>query len=128
VSAQGYFDATLGVLFGVLVETEVLLGPPGADAIGITRAESRADQNELRVEGQVAPNAAGLLATTVTVFTDGVNAEGTACLGTALGTVAVEAGDGSFEFRRRGGIPSLPTVVCAQSPLGSASARAVIAE
>jgi hypothetical protein len=124
ISVGGYFDATQNVLFGTLVETEFVKALPGQDGVAITRTEGRTGNRELRVEGQNARNPQGAFAASVTVFAGGLDATGTQCAGTQLGTAAVSAVDGSWEFRQRN-IATIPTQVCVKSPFGGIDTAAV---
>lgn len=124
ISVGGYFDPVQGALIGTIVETEVLSAQPGADSVAITRAEGR-DGDELRVEGvnSIFPQT-GQFATSVDIYTGGLDAAGTACVGTLLGTAQVDQADGSWDLRLRD-IASIPANVCAESPLGGVATRAV---
>lgn len=124
ISVGGYFDAAQNVLFGTLVETEFVKALPGQDGVAITRTEGRTGNRELRVEGQNARNPQGAFAASVTVFRGGLDAGGTQCTGTQLGTAPVSAVDGTWEFRQRN-ITTMPTQVCVKSPFGGIDAAAV---
>jgi hypothetical protein len=123
ISVGGYFDAAQNVLFGTLVETEFVKALPGQDGVAITRTEGRTGNRELRVEGQNARNPQGQFAASVTVFAGGLDAAGTQCTGTQLGTAAVSAIDGVWSFRQRNITP--PAQVCVKSPFGGIDASAV---
>ena len=123
ISVGGYFDAAQNVLFGTLVETEFVKALPGQDGVAITRTEGRTGNRELRVEGQNARNPQGQFAASVTVFSGGLDAAGTACAGTQLGTAAVSSIDGAWSFRQRNITP--PTQVCVKSPFGGIDSEAV---
>ena len=123
ISVGGYFDAAQNVLFGTLVETEFVKALPGQDGVAITRTEGRTGNRELRVEGQNARNPQGQFAASVTVFSGGLDAAGTQCTGTQLGTAAVSSVDGVWSFRQRNITP--PTQVCVKSPFGGIDASAV---
>ena len=124
ISVGGYYDAAQNVLFGTLVETEFVKALPGQDGVAITRTEGRVGNRELRVEGQNARNPQGQFAASVTVFAGGLDAAGTQCVGTQLGTAAVSAVDGTWEFRQRP-VATVPTQVCVKSPFGGIDASAV---
>lgn len=124
VTAEGYFDATANTLFGVAVETEVVTQQPGKDGVAITRAEGRTDNRELRVEGLNTRNGQGVMASTVNVHAGVMNDTATGCAGPRLGTATVVQTDGSWSFRQRN-IATIPTTVCAVSPLGGVAQRAV---
>ena len=123
ISAGGYYDAAQNVLFGTLVETEFVKALPGQDGVAITRTEGRTGNRELRVEGQNARGPQGQFAASVTVYSGGLDAGGTQCVGTQLGTAAVSSVDGSWSFRQRNITP--PTQVCVKSPLGGIDSDAV---
>lgn len=123
ISVGGYYDAAQNVLFGTVVETEFVKALPGQDGVAITRTEGRTGNRELRVEGQNARNPQGQFATSVTVFSGGLDAGGTQCVGTQLGTAAVSSVDGSWSFRQRNITP--PTQVCVKSPFGGIDSSAV---
>ena len=123
ISVGGYYDAAQNVLFGTLVETEFVKALPGQDGVAITRTEGRTGNRELRVEGQNARNPQGQFATSVTVFSGGLDAAGAQCVGTQLGTAAVSTVDGSWSFRQRNITP--PSQVCVKSPFGGIDASAV---
>ena len=124
ISVGGYFDAAQNVLFGTLVETEFVKALPGQDGVAILRTEGRTGNRELRVGGQNARNPQGQFAASVTVFSGGIDAGGTQCVGTQLGTAAVSAIDGSWEFRQKP-IATIPTQVCVKSPFGGIDSAAV---
>lgn len=120
VSVEGWMEN--GVFNAVLAETEAITRAPGVDAVAISRAQRRA--NELRVDGSVAPNAAGALATSVTVFAGEANATFTACQSTTpLGTAAV-AVDRTFSFRLRRDVNTAS--VCVKSTLGGVTDHATV--
>jgi hypothetical protein len=123
ISVGGYYDAAQGVLFGTLVETEFVKALPGQDGVAITKTEGRTGSRELRVEGQNARNPQGQFAASVTVFSGGLDAAGTQCVGTQLGTAAVSAIDGVWSFRQRNITP--PSQVCVKSPFGGIDSAAV---
>ena len=123
ISVGGYYDAAQNVLFGTLVETEFVKALPGQDGVAITRTEGRTGNRELRVEGQNARNPQGAFAASVTVYSGGMDAAGTQCVGTQLGTAAVSSIDGVWSFRQRNITP--PTQVCVKSPFGGIDAAAV---
>lgn len=119
-SAEGYYDATTGVLNAILVELEEIIANGSTDVIGIQDAEWRADKGELRVGGTVVP--VGSMPATVAVYAPGVlDATGTACAGTLVSNTAVGALDGSFEYRNRGSFPTDPGSICVASPNGGAA-------
>jgi hypothetical protein len=125
VTAGGYFDAAQGVLLGTSVETEALQSQPGTDSVAITRAEGRVGNAELRLEGvNTRSPQTGQFATSVTLHRGGLDAAGTGCAGTQLGTAPVSAVDGTWQLRIRN-ITQIPTQVCAKSPLGGVATRAV---
>ncbi|HYG11258.1 MAG TPA: hypothetical protein VD835_15025 [Pyrinomonadaceae bacterium] len=124
VSVEGYFDATQNVLYGVTVETEVITQQPGKDGVAITGAEGRTDNSELRVNGINTRNSQGAFATSVSVHAGGLNTTATGCAGPRLGGANVNQTDGSWSFRQRPA-PTIPTKVCAVSPLGGVAERAV---
>ena len=124
ISVGGYYDAAQNVLFGTLVETEFVKALPGQDGVAITRTEGRTGNRELRVGGQNARGPQGTFATSVTVFSGGLDSGGTQCVGTQIGTAAVSAIDGSWEFRQKP-IATIPTQVCVKSPLGGIDSAAV---
>lgn len=124
ISVGGYFDAAQSVLFGTLVETDFVKALPGQDGVAILRTEGRTGNRELRVDGQNARNPQGQFATSVTVFSGGLDANGTQCVGTQLGTAAVSAVDGSWAFRQKP-IATIPTQVCVKSPFGGIDTSAV---
>ena len=124
ISIGGYFDVAQNVLFGTLVETEFVKPLPGTDGVAITRTEGRTGNRELRVEGQNARNPQGQFAASVTVFSGGLDAAGTQCVGTQLGTAAVSAVDGTWSFRQKP-IATIPTQVCVKSPFGGIDSGAV---
>src|SRR6185503_20656238 len=97
----GCRDTTQKILFGTLVETEFVKALPGQDGVAILRTEGRTGNRELRVGGQNARNPQGQFAASVTVFSGGLDAGGTQCVGTQLGTAAVSAIDGTWAFRQR---------------------------
>jgi hypothetical protein len=123
ISVGGYFDAAQNVIFGTLVETEFVKALPGQDGVAITRTEGRTGNRELRVDGQNARNPQGQFAASVTVFSGGLDAAATQCVGTQLGTAAVSSVDGTWAFRQRNITP--PTQVCVKSPFGGIDASAV---
>jgi hypothetical protein len=123
VTAEGYFDAALNTLFGVAVETEVIVQQPGKDGVAITRAEGRTSDRELRVEGLNTRNAQGVMASSVSVHAGVMNSTATGCAGPRLGAATVSTVDGSWSFRQRN--IAIPTTVCAVSPLGGVTQRAV---
>jgi hypothetical protein len=123
ISVGGYYDAAQNVLNGTLVETEFVKALPGQDGVAITRTEGRTGNRELRVEGLNARNPQGQFAASVTVFSGGLDAAGTQCVGTQLGTAAVSSVDGTWAFRQRNITP--PTQVCVKSPFGGIDASAV---
>ncbi|HEX7330318.1 MAG TPA: hypothetical protein VF290_02395 [Pyrinomonadaceae bacterium] len=123
ISVGGYYDAAQNVLFGTLVETEFVKALPGQDGVAITKTEGRTGNRELRVEGQNARNPQGQFAASVTVFSGGLDAAGTQCAGTQLGTAAVSTIDGAWSFRQRNITP--PSQVCVKSPFGGIDASAV---
>ena len=122
-TAEGYFDATANTLFAVAVETEVVQQQPGKDGVAITRTEGRTGNRELRVEGVNTRNSQGQMAATVDVHAGVMNATATGCAGSRLGSATVLA-DGTWAFRQRN-IATIPTTVCAVSPLGGVAQRAV---
>jgi len=124
ISVGGYFDAAQNVLFGTLVETDFVKALPGQDGVAILRTEGRTGSRELRVDGQNARNPQGQFAASVTVFSGGLDANGTQCVGTQLGTAAVSAVDGSWAFRQKP-IATIPTQVCVKSPFGGIDTSAV---
>lgn len=124
ISAGGYFDAAQNVLFGTLVETEFVKALPGQDGVAILGTEGRTGTRELRVNGQNARNPQGQFASSVTVFSGGIDAAGTQCVGTQLGTAAVSAIDGSWSFRQKP-VATIPTQVCVKSPFGGIDSSAV---
>lgn len=124
ISAGGYFDAAQNVLFGTLVETEFVKALPGQDGVAITDAQGRTGNRELRVDGQNARNPQGQFASTVTIFSGGLDATGAQCVGTQLGTAAVSAIDGSWSYRQRN-ITTIPNQVCVKSPFGGVDSSAV---
>jgi hypothetical protein len=124
ISAGGYFDAAPNTLIGTLVETEFVKALPGQDGVAITGAEGRTGNRELRVDGQNARNPQGQFASSVTIFSGGLDAAGTQCVGTQLGTAAVSAIDGSWSYRQRN-LATIPTQVCVKSPFGGIDASAV---
>jgi hypothetical protein len=124
ISVGGYYDAAQSVLFGTLVETDFVKALPGQDGVAILRTEGRTGNRELRVDGQNARNPQGQFATSVTVFAGGLDANGTQCVGTQLGTAAVSAVDGSWNFRQKP-IATIPTQVCVKSPFGGIDSAAV---
>jgi hypothetical protein len=122
-TAEGYFDATASTLFAVAVETEVIVQQPGKDGVAITRAEGRTGDRELRVEGANTRNSQGQMAATVDIHAGVMNDTATGCAGSRLGSATVLA-DGTWSFRQRN-IATIPTTVCAVSPLGGVAQRAV---
>jgi hypothetical protein len=124
VTAEGYFDATVNTLFAVAVETEVVQQQAGKDGVAITRTEGRTGNRELRVEGINTRNSQGVMATSVDVHAGVMNATGTGCAGPRLGAATVLQTDGTWSFRQRN-IATIPTSVCAVSPLGGVAQRAV---
>jgi len=124
VTAEGYFDATVNTLFGVAVETEIVTQQPGKDGVAITRTEGRTDNRELRVEGVNTRNGQGVMASTVDVHAGVMNDTGTGCAGPRLGAATVSQTDGVWSFRQRNAA-TIPTTVCAVSPLGGVAQRAV---
>jgi hypothetical protein len=123
-TAEGYFDAALNTLFAVAVETEVVVQQPGKDGVAITFAEGRTDNRELRINGLNTRNAQGVMASSVDVHAGVLNSTATGCAGPRLGAATVVQTDGSWSFRQRN-IATIPTTVCAVSPLGGAAQRAV---
>jgi hypothetical protein len=117
ISVGGYYDAAQSVLFGTLVETEFVKALPGQDGVAILRTEGRTGSRELRVEGQNARNPQGAFAASVTVYSGGLDSTGTQCVGTRLGTAAVSAVDGSWDFRQKP-VATIPNQVCVKSPFG----------
>ena len=124
ISVGGYYDGAQNVLFGTLVETEFVKALPGQDGVAILRTEGRTGNRELRVDGQNARNPQGQFAASVTVFSGGLDAAGTQCVGTQLGTAAVSAIDGTWAFRQKP-IATIPSQVCVKSPFGGIDAGAV---
>lgn len=121
IGVEGYYDATAGVLYGVIVETEdVLPSDDGTDVIAIDGAEWRGDRGELRVDGLVVP--AATMPATVDLYAPGtLDAAGTGCTGTLRASPAVGAVDGAWEYRNRNGFPTNPVTVCVASPNGGAA-------
>lgn len=124
VTAEGYYDAAVSTLFAVSVETEVVTQQPGKDGVAITFAEGRTGDRELRVNGTNTRNSQGAMAASVDIHAGGVNATATGCEGPRLGSAAVSQVDGSWTFRQRPAA-TIPTKVCAVSPLGGVAERAV---
>ncbi len=125
VSIDGYFDTTQGVLFGTLVETQIIKTVPGGDGVAIIKTEGRTGNRELRVEGANARSSqTGQFAASVDIFPGGTNASGTDCVGTRIGSATVSSVDGSWSFRQRP-ITQIPTQVCVKSPLGGVATRTV---
>jgi hypothetical protein len=124
VSAEGYFDATLNTLFGVAVETEVIVQQAGKDGVAITFAQGRTGDNELRVSGTNTRNAQNVFAASVAIHAGGLNTTATGCAGPQVGSAAVSQLDGSWSFRQRNA-STIPTKVCAVSPLGGVAERVV---
>ncbi|HJQ70909.1 MAG TPA: hypothetical protein VKA70_18180 [Blastocatellia bacterium] len=124
VTVNGYFDATQGVMFATLVESSAIKAKPGVDGVAITRAEHRADNRELRVEGTNTQGSQGQFAASVDIFSGGANSSGTDCVGTRLGSAPVSTVDGSWSFRQRNVVTN-PGQVCAKSALGGVATRAV---
>jgi hypothetical protein len=124
VSAEGYYDATQGVLYGVTVETEVITQQPGKDGVAITVAEGRTGTPELRVTGINTRNSQNVFASSVNIHAGGINSTATGCAGPQLGSATVSQVDGSWVFRQRPA-PTIPTKVCAVSPLGGVAERNV---
>lgn len=124
VSAEGYYDATQGVLYGQTVETEVITQQPGKDGVAVTFAEGRTGVPELRVNGINTRNSQNAFASTVSIHAGGINSTATACAGPQLGSATVSQVDGSWSFRQRPA-PTIPTKVCAASPLGGVAERDV---
>ncbi|MDQ3803904.1 MAG: hypothetical protein M3416_08770 [Acidobacteriota bacterium] len=123
-SAEGYFDATQNVLYAVLVETEVITQQPGKDGVAITFAQGRTGDRELRVSGINTRNSQNLFAASVSIHAGGINSTATGCAGPQLGSATVSQVDGSWSFRQRPAA-TIPTQVCAASPLGGVAERAV---
>ncbi|HEV3469244.1 MAG TPA: hypothetical protein VG148_07980 [Pyrinomonadaceae bacterium] len=123
-SAEGYFDATQNVLFAVAAETEVITQQPGKDGVAITGAEGRTSDRELRVNGINTRNSQGQFAASVAIHAGNINSTGTGCGGPQLGSATVSQLDGSWSFRQRPAA-TIPTSVCAASPLGGVAERAV---
>jgi hypothetical protein len=124
VTAEGYFDAAVATLFGVTVETEVIVQQPGKDGVAITFAEGRTDNRELRVNGTNTRNGQGVMAASVNVHAGVMNDTATGCAGPRLGAATVSTVDGTWSFRQRN-IATIPTSVCAVSPLGGVAQRVV---
>lgn len=124
VSAEGYFDATQNVLYAILVETEVITQQAGNDGVAITFAEGRTGNAELRVSGANTRNSQNVFAASVAIHAGGINTTGTGCAGPQLGSATVNRTDGSWSFRQRPA-PTIPTKVCAVSPLGGVAERDV---
>jgi hypothetical protein len=124
VSAEGYYDAAQNVLYGVTVETEVIIQQAGKDGVAISGAEARTDNSELRVNGINTRNGQNALAGSVNVHAGGLNTTATGCAGPQLGSATVNQLDGSWSFRQRPAA-TIPTKVCAVSPLGGVAERAV---
>ena len=125
VTAGGYFDAAQGIQLGTVVETEAILSQPGTDSVAITRAEGRVDNEELRVEGSntTSPDT-GQYASSVAVHAGGLDAAGTGCAGSQLGTAPVSSIDGTWSLRLDP-ISVIPSQVCAKSALGGVATRTV---
>ena len=98
VTVNGYFDSTLGMMCGTLIESSAIKAQPGVDGVAITRAEYRADNREIRVEGSNTRGSGGQFAASVDVFSGGLNTSGTGCAGTRLGSAPVSTVDGSWSF------------------------------
>jgi hypothetical protein len=110
VSLTGFMES--GVFIATLAETSAVLRTGTGDAVAITKAQMRVGK-EFRIDGQVAANAAGRLATTVSVFSNG------ACTGSALGSAAVAA-DATFSFRLKSTTLNV-TNVCVKTSLGASA-------
>lgn len=124
VTAEGYYDPAVSTLFAVSVETEVITQQPGKDGVAITLAEGRTGNSELRVVGQNTRNGQNVFASSVNIHAGGINATGTGCAGPQLGSAAVSQLDGTWTFRQRPAA-TIPTKVCAVSPLGGVAERDV---
>jgi len=81
--------------------------------------------SELQAVGAVLPHPqTEQLAGSVTVFAGRMNTAGTACTGNAIGTAPVDPANRAWSFRLRNS-SAAPACVCAQSPLGGVTERAV---
>ena len=115
---------TLNTFFGISVETEVITQQPGKDGVAITFAQGRTGDRELRVSGINTRNSQNVMASSVNIPAGGLNSTATGCEGPRLGSAAVSQVDGSWSFRQRPAA-TIPTTVCAVSPLGGVAERAV---
>jgi len=114
IDVAGYYDSDNGQMRGTVVEADVVKAAAGKDTVQVQRAQHASGQ--LRVNGVVGRfNGTGRLATTLQVWNGKVNADGSGCTGTQLGTVSVSAADGSFDYRRN--IATAPALVCVFSPV-----------
>jgi hypothetical protein len=119
VAAEGHFVA--GVLEAKVVETEVILGNPVGDSVGIERAQWRTN-GQVEVRGTVNPSPTGALSTFVDIDMG--------CNGTVENRATVAAGAvvGTGEFRYRSGgnaFPTNPGTVCVATELGGTATRDV---
>jgi hypothetical protein len=94
------------------------------DGVAITFAEGRTDNRELRVNGANTRNSQGVMASSVSIHAGVMNSTATGCAGPRLGAATVNQTDGSWTFRQRN-IATIPTTVCAVSPLGGVAQRVV---
>jgi hypothetical protein len=69
-------------------------------------------------------NSQNALASSVDIHAGGLNSTATGCAGPRLGSAAVSQVDGSWSFRQRPAA-TIPTTVCAVSPLGGVAERVV---
>jgi len=114
IDVAGYYDSATGQMRGTVVEADVVKAAAGKDTVQVQRAQHASGQ--LRVNGVAGRfGGTGRMATTLQVWNGKVNADGSGCTGTQLGTVAVSATDGSFDYRRN--IATAPAFVCVFSPI-----------
>ncbi|MFM7201130.1 MAG: hypothetical protein ACKO6N_10095 [Myxococcota bacterium] len=117
-----------------LVQDWILLGAPEyceatgeslPDTVIISEARGDRDKGELRVRGEVTeiPNQ-GVFAGSVELFADGLNTDGTACVGRSLGVLTVDSADGAFDYDQRD-LAFVPSTVCVESEGGGLAEASV---
>jgi hypothetical protein len=124
VNVSGYYDAQSGILMGTLVQAEVLKPSPDRDNVAIEAASFA--QGRLHVIGALSMKPDGTFASSVDVYVGTINAAGTGCSGTKLGTAATGQGSpGLVTFDFNWSLGSEPPSVCVVSPGGNVAEQAL---
>ena len=124
MNVAGYYDAQSGILMGTVVQAEVLKPFPDRDNVAIEVASF--SQGRLHVMGAVSKRPDGTFTSSVDVFEGTINAAGTGCSGTKLGTAAAEQGSpGLVTFDFDGSLGFEPPSVCVVSPGGDVARQAL---